>query len=335
MSNVKMDNNNNCSQCKKKINSKKNTLKLQCYGICRNWYCGACTGLENESIREINSDVEKRWFCKLCKTRQHLRKSGTGILSRNNTSKVSINKTLDDTIDGEVIYERLELIISNQTSHAIEFQKMQSEIKELKEHLNSMIEENITLRNELQCMSDEILQNKMELEKMKQKQIERQIEISGIKDEHNGTEPLDIIKKLGNEIDMLMEPNIISNISKTKKISEKSGEPYKLIVEFTNIENKSTFMNLIKKKTITMDIIYDIDTNKNDQINDKDKSENDRIFVNEKLTPYFSYLAKKARDMKRSNIIEFTWIKNGKLFIRKNSKSKIIRILHESHLNVE
>lgn len=52
-------------------------------------------------------------------------------------------------------------------------------------------------------------------------------------------------------------------------------------------------------------------------------------------TPYFSLLYKKARDLKKAKNIQFTWVKSGKLFIRKTPTSKIIRIFQESNLNVK
>lgn len=59
-----------------------------------------------------------------------------------------------------------------------------------------------------------------------------------------------------------------------------------------------------------------------------------QIFINEKLSSYFSLLFKKARDMRRKRIIQFAWVKDGKVFIRINENSKTIRVLHENNLNI-
>ena len=49
------------------------------------------------------------------------------------------------------------------------------------------------------------------------------------------------------------------------------------------------------------------------------------IFVSNHLSTQSQYLLAKARDLKRSRIVKFAWEADGKIFTRKNEKTKAIQ----------
>ncbi|CAG4933533.1 unnamed protein product [Colias eurytheme] len=56
------------------------------------------------------------------------------------------------------------------------------------------------------------------------------------------------------------------------------------------------------------------------------------VHINEHLTPTNKQLLKKARDIKFNLNYTYLWIRDCKIFLRKNDKSKVVRIANESDL---
>lgn len=179
--------------------------------------------------------------------------------------------------------------------------------------------------------------NRIEIEKLKQYQLRKQIEISGIEVSNTAEQDLTLtVTKIAHTVGMNLESKNVKFASASGLKSKKSGEPNNIVVEFENIEIKNSFMKAIKNKDLTNDIF---DKPKSDNCSENNDYHNNEpsnpIFFNERNTAYFGLLFKKARDLKRNKKIAFAWVKDGKLFIRKTTTSKIIRVLQESDLNVQ
>lgn len=57
------------------------------------------------------------------------------------------------------------------------------------------------------------------------------------------------------------------------------------------------------------------------------------IYINEHLTRNRQYIFKCTRDMKRNKKIEYTWTKDGNIYIRKNKDSPAVKIKNIDQLN--
>jgi len=57
------------------------------------------------------------------------------------------------------------------------------------------------------------------------------------------------------------------------------------------------------------------------------------LYVNEHLTPYYDKLARQARDLKKGGKVLYTWVRGGKVFIRKNESSPTICVKSLSEIN--
>ena len=69
--------------------------------------------------------------------------------------------------------------------------------------------------------------------------------------------------------------------------------------------------------------------------NDKDKQPRDRpIYINEHLTAKNNMIAKKARELKRKAIIEKTWVKNCKVFIKYKADNGDYKVMFVKNLDV-
>lgn len=161
--------------------------------------------------------------------------------------------------------------------------------------MDNLIEENISLKNDNKELRDKVEHNSIEIEKMKQKSLCNKLEFTGIEDITgiSTTEQITtVVKSLGTDL----KADHIKYCYRSKNISKNSGEPEKVIVQFSNIEITKQIMSKNKEKKkdkekLNMAIF--------ESYQKKDNAK--PIFINEKLTSYFSLLFKKARDMKREN----------------------------------
>lgn len=60
--------------------------------------------------------------------------------------------------------------------------------------------------------------------------------------------------------------------------------------------------------------------------------ESDKVYIEQKLTPYNSYLFYVARSLKKQGVVKYSWTDNGRVLIRVSENAKIQRIEHEGHL---
>lgn len=251
------------------------------------------------------------------------------------TSNETLTRTSISNIEPETISEKLEIIISNQTTQSKEVQNLQNEVRDIKQYIESLIDENETLRSENRQLKHEFQKNKIELEKIKQKQLLKQIEISGVPDkisQNAASAVIKIAEKVGSNI----EEKDIKDLYLKKNNSKKSGEPAKIIIKFHKLGTKINFLENLKKKTISTKI-FEMIPNEGETDDDNNAiyiNDDNAIYINERLTPYFNFLYKKARDLKKTKNIEYAWVKNGKVFIRKTSSSKVIHVTEENNLNV-
>lgn len=58
------------------------------------------------------------------------------------------------------------------------------------------------------------------------------------------------------------------------------------------------------------------------------------IYVTEQLSAKQQFIFKKARDLKRAKKIQFAWVKNGNILIRRTAGSKAVNITNITELNI-
>lgn len=78
------------------------------------------------------------------------------------------------------IMQKLDVILSKQTSHEEKLSQIQIEVREFKEILNNLIDENTKLFNENSVLKRQIDKNNLDMEQLKQHRFTKFIEISGI-----------------------------------------------------------------------------------------------------------------------------------------------------------
>lgn len=56
------------------------------------------------------------------------------------------------------------------------------------------------------------------------------------------------------------------------------------------------------------------------------------VYISEQLTKRRQYLSKMARELKRKKKVDFVWISDGDLFIRKNKDSTAVKVKYKQQL---
>lgn len=147
--------------------------------------------------------------------------------------------------------------------------------------------------------------------------IKNNIKIKGVPENPN-IDDKEITKKILKQIGISTEKEDIIEIKRTEskneniiKIKLKNEDIKKKILE----KSKQYFRNNGKLTT------YELNLKGNQNI----------IYVNEELTPKTKYLFGKTKELKK-NSFKFIWIKNGKIFVRKNEEERVIHINTEETL---
>ena len=130
-------------------------------------------------------------------------------------------------------------------------------------------------------------------------------------------------------VEMLQKHNIPidkKNISACHTIPNKTKPSERpIVIRFTNRKDK------IKVLQNSWRLSRSTDLN-----NPNKKTEHTNIYINEHLTTKYSTIAKRARDLRRRAVIEKTWVKNCKVFIKyklANGDFKVMLIKNLDELN--
>ena len=103
---------------------------------------------------------------------------------------------------------------------------------------------------------------------------------------------------------------------------DRLGETGRVIVKLLN---RKDAQNALKEKHKMRSInLYDDNTDTNNKR---------KIFINQSLCPYYGKLYSMMKDFNNEGLIDYFWITNGTIKIRKSSQSKPISITHESDLH--
>ena len=201
----------------------------------------------------------------------------------------------------------LKEIFNSQQFIATKYDEVINRNLELVNKCDKIKKENQELKEELQLIKQKVQRNEMYLN-------EKKIEIHGIPTGEN--EDLnEIIQNIGKNFDHPIKKEEIDDIYRVwspNKTHRTKTNP--IVVIFSKRIHKEKFLSLRKKRSIFTDEIG---------LRNVARSQ---VFINEYLTKEGKELLWKAKQFKGKNGFKFLWIKNGKLLLRKNETSQVIRV---------
>lgn len=208
------------------------------------------------------------------------------------------------------------------------FKKIENEVSELKKNadfissqydeLLKTIKNVVGLKKEIDQLKDENLQKdkkikaiEIRLAEREQDSISEYIEITGA-DERPGEQPADAAIRVASTLGLKMIQADIQRAVRT--YDPRPGAQKKLSIQVQDPTKRHAMLALRAKAKV-----HNVD-NKN------------KIFIGEKMTPYFKELMWKAKVKAKSYNFSYVWFKNGKILIKKNEEATVFNIKHEDDL---
>ena len=236
---------------------------------------------------------------------------------KKNDSKWFCNKCEKNTIEKSNIAEILKSLnfLSEKYDEIYKDNlKMSSTLFEIKKSQEELRQENILLKKEIVVLKEE-LKHQQNIDQ--QQTLKNKIEIQGIPKMSQITDE-QITNKILNHISATIEYKDILEINRPKNKNENI-----IKIKFRNEETRNEVIKKSKQyfknkgKLCTSDL--KIPGNRN------------IIYINEELTPKTKFIFGKSKELKEYGF-KYVWIKNGKIFVRKNDQEKIINITTEAQI---
>ncbi|XP_061710614.1 uncharacterized protein LOC133520250 [Cydia pomonella] len=227
------------------------------------------------------------------------------------------------------IKDQVKTISSKLTSMSSEHEKFKSELTELTKSMefHSKSQDDLVLK--VESLSTKITNNdidmeladcksqiaglKMELNISQQRERMNNLEIGGIPEKNNEDLPAYLLA-ICNVLGVAISKDDIIHIHRVPTYLP--NVPKNIIAKLRTQLLKDTIISAIRKKKgiSTTDI----------GITSLEKPR--KIFVNEHLAPFFKKLYKKTRDIVSKSDFQHVWVRNGKIFVRKNDNAPLINI---------
>ena len=130
------------------------------------------------------------------------------------------------------------------------------------------------------------------------------------------------------------------NLDKSRIVAcHRLGKTDRMIVKFLNRKDaENVYSN--KKKLKDVDIFsnddmqgrIDMTTGSQNDWREGGLSRKRKIFVSQNLCPYYRYLYGLVKEKKAEGLIFYFWVFNGTIRMRELQDSRVINIIHESHI---
>ena len=143
---------------------------------------------------------------------------------------------------------------------------------------------------------------------LEQEKLRKNVEIINI---DNNTDPLEAVIKLGQELDISIEKNDIKKAYRTKNNR-------KIIVKFKEMSKKIEYIVKNKKKK---------------NMPSTSSRGRSKVYINDELTPTNRKILWCAKQKAKECSWRYVWVKEGKIFMRKDEKNRPTLIQFEEELN--
>ncbi|XP_046968850.1 uncharacterized protein LOC124536363 [Vanessa cardui] len=350
-----------CSGCQKAI---KDRRFLRCT-ICSQFFEIACTNISDKSFSLMDIEKRNQWKCNMCKNKKSdntntplkstqspietdvliTQKNKHDITSENSIEDLSVNfpPTFVHNLM-PIIRKEIQSAVAEAVKNAVsfyfakEFDSIKNDLATLKD-LKSTIEfisadydkvktDLNTYENKVKVLSEENkklsdtiinLSNRMTL--LEQHSRENNIELSGVP-ENKSENLITIIKQLASTVSAPLQDADIVNCVRVRKMDETSSKPRSIIVKLNSTRARDEVLAAVSK------------FNKSNRENKLHTghlgfgTKKTPIYVSEHLSPHLKYLYARTRQAAHEKGVTYVWIRNGRIFVRKNDTSPAKQIRH-------
>lgn len=312
----------NCSKCSEPV-----TDYVLC-NSCNGHLHFSCAGVAESTYRRMTSDKKSAWRCPSCRTSP----SATG-----DTSNPTLASLLAEIRSLKSDLDIIKTDLRNANGGVIEIKQQLNEFDNrftIIEQRVSLAENKISTLSKLETDLNNAYKTISELQddNNKQDQFSRlnNVEISGIPDK-KGENLHNIMHDLYQKVGLSFLESDIDSIHRVRRFAKdmpntngsdsRSTRPPAIIVRFVRRSSKDQLLAAARSRRgiTTKDISID--------------GPPSNIYISDHLTPANKLLLKRARQLKGELNYTYLWVRDCKIFMRKNEKSKSFHINNDSILD--
>lgn len=278
-----------------------------------------CVNVDSDSIK-TRTGKEKKWFCDNCKK---------GKASSVNSDKAGSSKAITKEFLVSVVEALKQEMIGEMRAQEKRFTELSARMDTLNtafENVNKNMDgitkqfteiraENDELRRTNVTITKQVRDLRVRLRQMEQYSRKCNIEVTGIP-ETRGEDIQTVIRDIGKAIGMAVEPTDVMAAHRVP--SYKAGKTPAIVVQLSSRLLRDTWLEKCKTARKNNSQL----TAK--QVNSKFPSH--YVFINEHLTPEIKMLLAKTKGQCKQIGYKYTWVKEGKIFVRQDDGKKCIRI---------
>lgn len=188
-----------------------------------------------------------------------------------------------------------------------EYDRIQTHVRESEEKIKNLTKENVNLNKTLESLSTRLIL-------LEQHSRENNLEINGIPE--NKSENLySVMNQLGATISLPIQESDIVACTRVRKLDDSSKRPRTVVVKLRNTRVRDSIIAAVSK----------FNKNKSsDRLNSSHLGYSvakSYIYVSEHLSPHFKALHARTRTVAKEKGFRYVWIRNGRIFIRRNDQS--------------
>lgn len=279
-----------CSKCK---------LVLPCDGLfveckaCEGSYHFDCSSLSEKSYKSMSEVKKAAWKCATCKGRKLSASSEN--LSSETLEKLFAELKRDLEKSQQFLAEKYEELLNKMNVS-----------NETISNLNKTIE---SLVGKVQERDEVISDLTSRVNHLEQYGRNCNLELSEVRERRNEN-LLEVVSAVAKKMNIDLSPGDIDVVHRLPGKPEKTRG---IIVQFLSRKKRDEFVLKKNKFSITNDDIYS-DGNAT------------KVYVNENLTPFFKQLLWQAKSVASGKGYKFTWFRFGKLFVKQDESSPVIKI---------
>lgn len=303
----------NCKSCSKPIIETSELAK--CFN-CKCEYHFNCAGFTEGAFRKLSKDKKNNWKCAACYKSDDAKIKTRSISTTEATPEPNLTTLLQNLKQElkDFITQSVDQL-GDKLSKSIEFNS--EVIQDLKQSITDLKASNQSLREKCDQIAAENIEIKKEVKELQSSIIELKqysrrcnIEVSNLPECENENMATILTK-----IDELSNTAIMENLVVAHRIPTfNKANPKSIIIQVKSKPARDEILKKLKNRKLMA-------SNINNRFPD-----NMPIYANEHLTPELKRLFSQARKFKIENNFKFCWTRDGKIFLRKDESSSILRI---------
>lgn len=328
-----------CDACSCSIKSN----ELKTCKLCRLDYHYQCIGIASENFLKESKQAKTTWKCPKCKNKEKKVDNSSPVLRsqqpiqqplgspiQSSSSDVEELKAYFDLKFQEAsikISKNIQAKITSESkatngridSLTVGVEFMTSQFEELKKHCETQTKEILSLKEENCNLKLNMKDMNSRFAQVEQQARECNLEIQCVPE--NKTENLiATVKKISQIVSFDLGDNDVMTVHRVAKLQSDSPRPRSIIARLATPRIRDNFLASVK--------IFN-KGNAQDKLNTshlKIVGEKQPIYVAEHLSPANKQLHAATRTAAAAKGYQFVWVRNGRVFVRKDIKSKSILI---------